>query len=80
VRRPGGNVVFVVESNVARERPVSLGRRTSQWIEVTEGLVPGERVVVDGAGFLSDGARINARPHEEQPVGPSVAAHEEASS
>jgi membrane fusion protein, multidrug efflux system len=83
VRRPGGNVVFVVENNVARERPVTLGRRTSDWIEVTDGLAPGERVIVDGAGFLSDGARVNARPHEEQPeqpFGPSVAAHEEARS
>jgi membrane fusion protein, multidrug efflux system len=77
VRRPGGNKVFVVEGDTARERAVSLGRRTSEWIEITEGVGPGERVIVDGAGFMSDGARISAHRDAREPAAPSVAAREE---
>ena len=34
------------------------GVRKGGWIEVTEGLESGTLVVVDGAPYLSDGARI----------------------
>lgn len=74
VRRPAGNVVYVLDGDVVRERPVTLGRRTQEWVEITKGVAPGERVVVDGAGFMSDGVRVTARPHDAPPPGASVAA------
>lgn len=43
----GGNWVFVVaaDKSVAVKRPVRLGRRNARFIEVIEGLEPGEQIV-----------------------------------
>ena len=59
VRRPGGDVVYVVEDGVARERRVERGERRGRMIEVLAGLQGGEQVVVDGAGFLTDGTAVD---------------------
>lgn len=61
VQRPSGQVVYVVDGNRVRERRVSLGIRLNGDIEVASGLEAGERVVVDGAGFLTDGASVSLR-------------------
>lgn len=45
------------EEGVARRRAVRTGRREAGEVEVVSGLKAGERVVVDGAFRLSDGAR-----------------------
>ncbi|RFF26285.1 efflux RND transporter periplasmic adaptor subunit [Wenzhouxiangella sp. 15181] len=58
VRRPDGRVVYVIEDSRARERPVEVGLRDADWIEILEGVSEGERVVVDGAGFMTDDARV----------------------
>ncbi len=58
VQRPSGTVAYTVDGDVARERPVTTGERRDGWIEVRSGLDAGEQVVVDGAGFLTDGAAI----------------------
>jgi multidrug efflux pump subunit AcrA (membrane-fusion protein) len=39
-------------------RAVRTGQRRDGAVEVTEGLAEGERVVVSGAGFLSEGDRV----------------------
>ncbi len=62
VRRPAGEVVYVVGSDdKVIERLVVSGARLEAGIEIVEGLQPGERVVVDGAGFLSDGAKVEVK-------------------
>lgn len=58
VRRPAGDVVYVIEDGVARERPVRRGERNGAFVEILDGLAPGERVAVDGAGFLTNGAAV----------------------
>jgi RND family efflux transporter MFP subunit len=65
VRPPGradGFAVFVVEQAgehlVARVREVELGEYLGRVIPVNKGLKGGERVVVQGAGLLSDGEAI----------------------
>jgi RND family efflux transporter MFP subunit len=58
VRRPAGTVVYVVDGDRSFERVVSVGLRGADWVEIVAGLEGWETVVVDGAGFLSDGARI----------------------
>lgn len=59
VRRPSGTVVYVIEDATAVERPVEIGLSAAEWIEIRDGLEAGERVAVDGAGFLSDGAGVD---------------------
>jgi RND family efflux transporter MFP subunit len=61
VLRPAGSVVYVINDTTARQRVVRTGVRTNGMIEVLDGLEAGERVVVDGAGFLTDGAAVNVR-------------------
>lgn len=61
VRRPAGEVVYVIEGETAREARVRTGVRREGLIEIIEGIEAGVPVVVGGAGFLTDGARIAIR-------------------
>lgn len=58
VQRPVGMVVYVLDKDKASQRVVRTGRRFGDRIQVLEGLAAGEQVIVDGAGFLSDGAPV----------------------
>lgn len=54
--KPG---VFVLGAqSVVRFRPIVIGARTKDSVEARSGLVAGERVVVEGAGFLADGDHV----------------------
>jgi RND family efflux transporter MFP subunit len=59
VRRPAGDVVYVVRDGRAEERPVQRGLRSGRMVEILEGIAPGDEVIVDGAGFLSQGAAVD---------------------
>lgn len=59
VRRPAGDVVYVVRDGRAEERPVRRGLRSGRMVEIVEGISPGDEVIVDGAGFLSQGAAVD---------------------
>ena len=59
VRRPAGDVVYVLNSNVVREQPVERGQRSGRYVEIRSGLSGRETVVVDGAGFLTDGSEVS---------------------
>jgi RND family efflux transporter MFP subunit len=61
VRRPAGDVVYVVQDGKAAERKVTVGVRTSERAEVLAGVEPGETVALAGAGFLTDGALVSVR-------------------
>lgn len=66
VRRPAGRVVYVLEDDdTVAARTVEVGQQTRERTEIVSGLEPGEPVVVDGAGFLTDGARVDASPRED---------------
>lgn len=56
--------VFVADDATAERRTVSLGRRYGERMEITEGLTPGERVVVMGQHVLRDGSTIRIRDAE----------------
>lgn len=62
VLRPAGRVVYVIAEQegrlVAQQRAVETGIRQEGYYEVLKGLAPGERVAVDGAGFLTSGAAV----------------------
>lgn len=62
VLRPEGEVVFIDQGGRAVERHVEVGQRTAEWVEVLSGIEAGERIIVDGAGFLADGVLVESRP------------------
>jgi len=64
VRRPAGDVLYRVDSSApgrAMQVVVKPGVRVDGRVEIREGLAPGDLVVVDGAHYLTDGARITVR-------------------
>ncbi len=50
--------VFTVKDAAGHRRNVSLGAQSGDAVEITAGLVAGERIVVDGAAALEDGMAI----------------------
>jgi len=61
VQRDGASVVFVVDDNRVRLRPVTIGPGGSGYRLVEDGLDPGERVVIDPPAGLGNGMRIAPR-------------------
>ena len=58
-RSTRGIFVYVVKAdNTAEMRPVSLGPAQGDDQAIREGVAPGERIVVDGADRLRDGAKV----------------------
>jgi RND family efflux transporter MFP subunit len=47
---------------VARQKPVKLGEIQGNNVQVIEGLQPGEKIIVSGTQYLSDGAPIIPQP------------------
>lgn len=56
----GGQYVYVVdqEEQTARRRPVRIGRQNPQYYEVTEGLKPGEKVIISGYELFGENERL----------------------
>jgi hypothetical protein len=50
--------VFVVDGDKAARRDIVAGEGSGDFIEVPEGLIPGEKVVKTGAGSLYEGAPL----------------------
>jgi RND family efflux transporter MFP subunit len=61
VRRGQLEILFVAADGKAQMRLVRAGKETPQGIEILAGLVPGETVVVEGAGNLRDGQPIQTQ-------------------
>jgi membrane fusion protein, multidrug efflux system len=58
---PGTFVYLINADNTVSVRPVQLGMTDGDDVEVRSGLAPGDRIVIDGADKLRDGAKINIR-------------------
>lgn len=58
VLRPAGKVVYVIRNGIAYQRLVNTGEQQQGLLEITQGLQAGETIAKDGAGFLSDGAKV----------------------
>ncbi len=54
----GGTFVYAVDADTLIRRPVQTGLTTAGWIEITEGLDPGERVVTSGHVNLRPGMTV----------------------
>ncbi|HTT07180.1 MAG TPA: MdtA/MuxA family multidrug efflux RND transporter periplasmic adaptor subunit [Gammaproteobacteria bacterium] len=65
---PGTYVYIVMPDHTVKVQPVKLGPSQGDYVAVEEGLVSGDRVVVDGADKLRDGAKISL-PGEKDVAG-----------
>jgi multidrug efflux system membrane fusion protein len=75
---PGTFVYVVNQGDTVSVRKVELGPGDGERVAVMSGLSPGERVVVDGADRLRDGAKVTLRqPNDNRsaPTSPSVGAN-----
>ncbi len=60
-----GTVMVVDAQNVAHETKVTIGIRTTEKIEIVQGLNGGETVVVEGNYALSDGTKVEPQTNGE---------------
>jgi membrane fusion protein (multidrug efflux system) len=64
--------VFVIVDGAARERAVKLGARREGWVEVQEGVKPGETVAASGLGQLQDGGAVTVAGAPPAAGGPAA--------
>ena len=64
-----GTVMVVDAESVAHETKVKVGIRTSDKIEITEGLQGGETVVIEGNYSLPDGTKVEVAEGDEEKKG-----------
>lgn len=64
ILRPDGKVVYVVQDGKAKQRVVQTGIMQDGLVEIIDGLQANESVVLDGAGFLSDGAAVTVNSRQ----------------
>ncbi len=55
----GRSYVWVVKAGTVKKRVIQIGANTEGFVEVTDGLEMGEKVVVEGSGGLMDNTPIN---------------------
>jgi multidrug efflux system membrane fusion protein len=67
----GTYVYLVKDDSTVTARAVTLGKSEDERVEVTSGLAPGDRIVVDGADKLKEGMDVIVQepPAEKQGVG-----------
>ncbi|SDT60127.1 MdtA/MuxA family multidrug efflux RND transporter periplasmic adaptor subunit [Bradyrhizobium canariense] len=70
---PGTFVYLVNADDTVSVRKIDLGVTDGDRVEVKSGLQPGDRIVVDGADKLRDGAKINVRAEADTNVQPAGA-------
>jgi membrane fusion protein, multidrug efflux system len=62
-RGPRGPYVFIVgDDNTAKRQAIKVGYEDEQASIITEGLRPGQVVVIDGASRLSEGSKVSVVP------------------
>jgi multidrug efflux pump subunit AcrA (membrane-fusion protein) len=61
-----GTVMVVDAQNIAHETKVTVGIRTADKIEIVEGLLGGETVVIEGNYALPDGTKVEVAKDEEK--------------
>ena len=61
VDRGGERLVYVEKEGVAHARTVSLGVIEGDRIQITEGLTPGDRLIVTGQNNVQDGTKVQVQ-------------------
>ena len=59
ISRNDEQYVFVEEEGVARKRKVKLGIMEKWMVQITDGLNPGDRILVEGHRDVEDSQKIN---------------------
>jgi len=59
--RDGAQVVFVVDGDVVRRRPVEPGERVGGNVEIAKGVSAGDELVLDAPDALDDGDRVRVK-------------------
>jgi multidrug efflux pump subunit AcrA (membrane-fusion protein) len=54
-------VAYLVDADTVRQVKVQVGERLGSEVEIVSGLTAGDRIAVDGAAYLSDGAAVKVR-------------------
>ena len=72
----GTMVVWVIRDGKAERREVVLGVRTPGYVEVRQGIAPGDQVVVGGSERLAPGALVKATVVDRTPRGTGETAPE----
>ena len=70
---PGTFVYLINADSTVAVRPVKLGVTDGDRVEILSGLAPGDRVVIDGADKLRDGAKIVVRAETGAATTPAAA-------
>ncbi|MBF0634737.1 MAG: efflux RND transporter periplasmic adaptor subunit [Nitrospinae bacterium] len=70
IKRPAGDVVYVVQNGEARQRIVKVGLKAHGMTHVADGLSAGETVALDGAAYLTDKASVTVKSNESSQVKP----------
>jgi len=58
VRRPAGNIVYVISQGKAGARVVETGANVGGLVQIVSGIKGGETIATDGAAFLTDGTAV----------------------
>ena len=61
VRRPAGEVVYIIKGDEVEARLVETGEHAGDLIEVVSGLQGNEPLATVGAAFLTDGAAVTIK-------------------
>jgi membrane fusion protein (multidrug efflux system) len=63
--RFGSQHVYVIEDGIAQRRTVVLGLVGAGFAQITEGIEPGDTVVIKGVNRVVDGSKVQVVPAEE---------------
>lgn len=67
VEEEQGDAVVVVDSNkIAHRKKVRVGLREGDWAAITEGVAPGDRVVIVGAHEVEEGGKVQVVTEPEK--------------
>jgi RND family efflux transporter MFP subunit len=64
-----GSFVYVVQADTLAQKPITVGVTVEGWVEVTDGVAEGERVVVSGHTNLRPGARVRVSASDLRELG-----------
>ena len=65
IRRPAGEVVYIIDQNIAKERVVTTGIRIGDFLEIIDGVRKEETIAVFGAGYLTNNAMVKVQEKSE---------------